>query len=169
MLAGHATAQRDDRLFIISQGASKVVYYVGGFMLLFVPGLAMTRGGMAWMISGVYQPVGYGDYYMTIAVICLSGAISFLLLGSFTKGVIWVIKRVDYRLISLFTLLFIVAVVYFMCSWEGLVIMTVSTGIGMIPVAFHSRRMNCMGVLLIPVSLNMAGYGPTVAGWLGLL
>jgi len=27
-IAGHATAQRDERLFIISQGASKVVYYV---------------------------------------------------------------------------------------------------------------------------------------------
>ena len=169
LLAGHATAQRDDRLFIISQGASKVVYYVGGFMLLFVPGLAITRGGMAWMISGVYQPVGYGDYYMAIAVICLSGAISFMLLGFFTRRVIALIQKIDYRLISLFTLLFIIAVVYFMCSWEGLIIMAVSTGIGMIPVAFHSRRMNCMGVLLIPVSLNMAGYGPTVANWLGLL
>ena len=35
-LAGHATAQRDDRLFIISQGASKIVYYVGGFLFFFV-------------------------------------------------------------------------------------------------------------------------------------
>ncbi|MGC9358585.1 MAG: tripartite tricarboxylate transporter permease, partial [Anaerolineae bacterium] len=44
-LAGHATAQRDDRAFIISQGAAKVVYYVGGFLLFFVPGLHLTRGG----------------------------------------------------------------------------------------------------------------------------
>ncbi len=28
---------------------------------------------------------------------------------------------------------------------------------------------NCMGVLLLPISLNMAGVGPTVAHWLGLI
>ncbi|HFD39211.1 MAG TPA: hypothetical protein ENJ31_05105, partial [Anaerolineae bacterium] len=50
-LAGHATAQRDDRLFIVSQGASKLLYYVGAFLFFFVPGLHLTRGGMAWMLS----------------------------------------------------------------------------------------------------------------------
>jgi putative membrane protein len=46
--------------------------------------------------------------------------------------------------------------------------MSVSTGIGLIPVLFHSRRSHCMGVLLIPVALDMAGYGATIARWLGL-
>ncbi len=35
LLAGHATAQRDDRLFLISMGASKVAYYLGSVLLLF--------------------------------------------------------------------------------------------------------------------------------------
>lgn len=169
LLAGHATAQRDDRLFIISQGASKVVYYVGAFMLLFVPGLGLTRGGMAWMLSGVYKPMGVADYYMIIAVICVSGALSFLFLGFFTKVIIKLIDKIDYRLVSLFTFIFILGVVTYMVGWQGLIILAVSAGIGMIPVAFHSRRMNCLGVLLIPTTLNMSGYGPVVAGWLGLL
>lgn len=169
LLAGHATAQRDDRLFIISQGASKVVYYVGGFMLLFVPGLTKTRGGMSWMLSGIYQPMGYGDYYMILAVVALSGALSFILLSVFSRWTIALIAAVNYRWISAGTFLFISLVVYFMTGWEGIFVMTVSTGIGMIPVFFHSRRMNCMGVLLIPIMLNMAGYGPTVAKWMGLL
>ncbi len=169
LLAGHATAQRDDRLFIISQGASKVVYYVGGFMLLFVPGVLMNRGGMAWMLSGVYQPMGYGDYYMVLGVIAISGALSFVLLSFFSQAIIWLIKKINYRLISLFTFAFICIVIYNMGGWEALALMAVSTGIGMIPVFFHSRRMNCMGVLLIPVMLNMAGYGTIVANWMGLL
>jgi len=28
--------------------------------------------------------------------------------------------------------------------------------------------MNCLGVLLIPITLNMAGVGPEIARWLGL-
>ncbi len=170
LLAGHATAQRDDRLFIISQGASKFVYYVGGFLLLFVPGANRAKGGMSAMISSFYQPMGsYGDYYMAIAVVCLSTALSFYLLSLFSKGTIRLIQVVNYRIISAVTMVFILIVVVFMAGWEGLVILAVSSGIGMVPVFFHSRRMNCMGVLLIPVTLNMAGYGPTVAGWLGLL
>ncbi len=38
-LAGHATAQRDERSFLVSQGVSKLVYYAGGFLLFFLPGL----------------------------------------------------------------------------------------------------------------------------------
>ena len=56
-----------------------------------------------------------------------------------------------------------------MGGFPGIAVMLVSTGIGMIPVFFHSRRMNCMGVLLIPVMLNMSGHGPIIAHWMGLL
>ena len=54
-------------------------------------------------------------------------------------------------------------------GWGGLLIALVATGIGLIPVVWGSRRMNCMGVLLLPITLNMAGVGPTVAHWLGLI
>ena len=45
----------------------------------------------------------------------------------------------------------------------------VATGIGLIPPLWGSRRMNCMGVLLLPIAMSMTGIGDTVAGWLGLL
>jgi TctA family transporter len=45
----------------------------------------------------------------------------------------------------------------------------VAGGIGLIPVLFGSRRMNCLGVLLIPITLNMAGVGPDIARLLGLI
>ena len=73
-LAGHATAQRDDRLFIISQGASKVVYYVGGFLLFFVPGLHLTRGGMAWMLSTLYSAHTPASYFLATAGVVLAGS-----------------------------------------------------------------------------------------------
>jgi len=34
---------------------------------------------------------------------------------------------------------------------------------------FHSRRMNCMGVLLLPITLNMGGLGPAVVRLMGLM
>jgi TctA family transporter len=54
-------------------------------------------------------------------------------------------------------------------GWGGLLMCVVATGIGLIPVLWGSRRMNCMGVLLLPIALNMTEVGGVVAGWLGLL
>jgi TctA family transporter len=47
--------------------------------------------------------------------------------------------------------------------------MLVATTVGLIPVVVGGRRMNCLGVLLVPITLNVVGVGPTVAQWLGLL
>ena len=44
-----------------------------------------------------------------------------------------------------------------------------ASGIGLIPVLWGSRRMNAMGVLLLPIALNMSGAGPWIAGLMGLL
>jgi putative membrane protein len=168
-LAGHATAQRDDRLFIISQGASKVVYYVGGFLLFFVPGLHLTRGGMAWMLSSLWSSYTPQTYYLAVAAVVLSGVLSFFLLLLMTRLVIKLIAKVHYRWVSMGTLAVLLIIVLAMTGWGGLLICAVSTGIGLIPVLWGSRRMNCMGVLLLPIALNMAGTGATVAGWLGLI
>ncbi len=168
-LAGHATAQRDDRLFIVSQGASKLLYYVGAFIFFFVPGLHLTRGGMAWMLSVLYAPHSPAVYWAAIGATLLSGALAFFLLLLLSRGAIWLVSHVDYRLISAATLVVLVGIVLALTGWGGLLIAAVATGIGLLPVMWGSRRMNCMGVLLLPLTLNMAGLGPTVAGWLGLL
>lgn len=168
-IAGHATAQRDDRLFIISQGASKSVYYIGAFLLAFVPGLNLTRGGMSWMVRPFYQPHTYEDYWRIMGVIMLSAGISFLLLLFYSRLVIQLINRVNYRSLSVVTFFILITVVYLISGWMGLALMTVATGIGLIPVYYHSRRMNCMGVLLVPITLNMAGLGPKVVHLLGLV
>jgi TctA family transporter len=52
---------------------------------------------------------------------------------------------------------------------KGLLVCAVATGIGMIPVLWGSRRMNAMGVLLLPIALNMTGAGDRIAAYLGLL
>ena len=121
------------------------------------------------MLQGVYTSHGHSDYYIALAVIGISGAISFFTMLYGTKAVIWLIGKINYRFISIFTFIFITSVVYYMGGFPGIAVMLVSTGIGMIPVFFHSRRMNCMGVLLIPVMLNMSGHGPIIAHWMGLL
>ncbi len=168
-LAGQATAQRDDRLFIVSQGASKLVYYVGALVFFFVPGLHLTRGGMAAMLSTLYTPYTPETYWTAIAATLICGALAFGLLLWLSRMAIWLVTRVDYRWISAATLVLLVGAVLALTGWGGVLIAAVATAIGLLPVLWGARRMNCMGVLLIPLTLQMAGLGTAVAGWLGIL
>ncbi len=168
-IAGHVTAQRDDRLFIISQGASKSVYYIGGFLMAFIPSLHRTRGGMAWMLRPFYTPHTYEEYWRTLGTIMLSGGISFFLLLAYSRLLIALINKVNYRALSVTMFFLLIAVTWALTGPMGLALMTVATAIGLIPVYFHSRRMNCMGVLLLPLTLNMGGLGPAVARLMGLV
>ena len=169
LLAGHATAQRDERVFMMSQGVSKVVYYTGSLMLFFVPGLFLTHGGGSLIVKGLYTPHTWGDYYLALGSIALSGAVSFLLMSPLTKWTIKLIGKIDYRRISIFSLGIIVALVFTITGRAGLFVMTVAAGIGLIPVLFGSRRLNCLGVLLFPIACNMSGVGEPAAAFLGLL
>lgn len=168
LLAGHATAQRDDRLFLISQGTSKVVYYVGAFLFFFVPGSHLTRGGMAGMLSAFYMPYSPTTYWVAVAGLLLAGSWALVLLLWLSRASAWLVTRVDYRWISAITLVLLVGFVLTFTGWAGLLVAMVATGIGLVPVLWGSRRMNCMGVLLLPLIVQWTGLGPQVAGWLGL-
>ena len=168
MLAGHATAQRDERIFIMGQGVSKFIYYVGSFMLLFVPGLNLTRGGGAWMMKAVYTPVGLADYFLVLGCIAIASGVSYLMLEPLTRLTLKFIDRFNYRHVSTVALAIIVIMVYAVTGWTGLFIALVGTGIGLLPVLFGSRRLNCLGILLLPIACNMSGFGETITGWLGL-
>jgi putative membrane protein len=168
LLAGQATAQRDDRLFLVSQGACKVVYLAGAYLLLFVPGLHLSRGGMSSMLSILYTPRTPALYWTAVGAVVLCGALAFGLLLALSRGAAWLVARVDYRHISAAVLVLLVALILAATGPGGLLIAAIATAIGLIPLLWGARRSDCLGVLLVPLTLQLAGLGPTVAGWLGL-
>lgn len=169
LLAGHATAQRDERVFIVSQGVSKLMYYAGAFLLFFVPGLRLRRGGAAGLLSTLFVPQTTGDYLMILGAIAVSAGVAFLLTAPLARFTLWLIARVNYRYASALALLIACALVFGVTGPIGLAVMAVAAGIGSLPILFGSRRLNCLGVLLVPMACNLSGFGPRVAGWLGLL
>lgn len=169
LLAGHATAQRDERVFIISQGVSKQVYYVGAFMMFFVPGLHAARGGGAMMLRTFHTAGSYYEYFMALASIAIAGAVAFMMLGPMTRVVLKFIEKFNYRSASWLALAICLAMVLGITGWAGLAVMLVATGIGLLPVLFGSRRLNCLGILLLPFACNMSGIGPAIAHFLRLM
>lgn len=167
-LAGHATAQRDERTFIVSQGASKMVYYVGAFLLFFLPGLHLMRGGSAALLGAYVTPGTPELYYTAVAAIGLVSVAAFIWLIPASWLAARFISRLDYRIINSGTLAILLAVLALTTGLGGLLVAIPATAIGLIPSLFGSRRMNCLGVILLPLTLNMAGVGPDIARWLRL-
>lgn len=169
LLAGHATAQKGDKAFIISLGASRIVYYVGALLLFFLPLLHLRRGWLAISINMFFVPETTEQFFILAGAVALCGFLAFVLLLGLSRVMIKIITKFSYRKISFAVLLVIIFIVFLIGSWQGLVIMLAASGIGLIPVMFHSRRLNCLAVLLVPLWLNIGGYGSAAAGLLGVL
>lgn len=175
LLAGHATAQRDDRSFIVSQGASKVLYYVGGFLLFFLPGRGIWKGGMASMMGLVYSPTRPEEFFLMVGLIAVAGGAAFLLSLGLARVALSIVGRVEYRIIAWATLCFAFVIVGIPFVKGGIgalarayAVTLVAAAIGMIPAMWGARRLNCMAVLLVPLILQMSGQNTAVLRALGL-
>jgi putative membrane protein len=176
ILAGHLTAlgfsKRGDVLFIVGGSIGKTIYYVGAFLLLFVltpltPN-GVGKGGLNIILRPIFSPES-GDYLVILSVIILSGCLSFLILLPASRVILTLVPRLSYHKLYWVAAVMITGLVLGMTGLAGLFTMTVATMIGLVPVFFHSRRSNCMAVLLVPICSNMAGYGDAIAAFFGLV
>ena len=121
------------------------------------------------MLSTRYTSVTPARFYEAALGIVLAGIVSFFLLLGLGRWMARMVTRVPYPALNGATLAVLVAVVLGLIGPMGLAVMVVAAAIGLIPVLWGSRRMNAMGILLLPIALEMAGVGDDVARWLGLI
>ncbi len=164
---------RQERNFLIAGGCGKILYYVGAFLLLFVitdlTPFGTGRGGLAFILRPVFT-AEKGDFFIMVSTIIFSSCISFLLLIKASRKAAAISPRLNMTLIYSVVLLILSAIVYFIAGgWAGIALMAAATCIGMIPVFYGCRRSHCMAVLLVPIALNMAGYGEHITRLLGLV
>ncbi len=167
LISAHATASSGEKQFIMGGGAARVLYYIGALVLFFMPDVYMRRGGAAINISLFFVPETVEQYYLISGVIALSGAVSLLLLPFFARACSLLTRSVGFRPINAGAAVFLIAIVWYVTGWRGLVLMFVATALGLVPNLWHTRRIPLLAILLVPVSLNMAGVGYKVATLLG--
>lgn len=167
LLAGHAATLRGDRAFLVSQGASKTVYYAGALLLWFSPDLNVARGGGAAFLRGLHSPPA-DAFPAIVAALLVATATTLWLLPWLARALVHAMNRAGQAALSWMALALVVLIVASACGLAGLLILPVATAIGMIPLLFGGRRMNALGVILLPLACNMSGIGPAIAGMLGI-
>ena len=167
LLAGHALSTRSERTFLLAQGACRSVYYTGGLLLFFVPALGVARGSASSMLRIVHTARA-GDGLLALAAASIAAGLSLLLVLPATRALLRLLARHGYRRVSLAALTLLIVIVSGFGGLAGLGIMLVAAGIGLIPPLFGARRLNALGVVLLPMACAMSGLMPTVVRLLGL-
>ncbi|MBU4032505.1 MAG: tripartite tricarboxylate transporter permease, partial [Candidatus Thermoplasmatota archaeon] len=100
-LGGNATGLRDDKVFIITGGVNRVVYYVGALCLFLLPLLHLRRGGMAINVNLFFVPQTVEQYLIITAAVAICGFIAFILLLFTSKFIAKVVEKFSYQTLNL--------------------------------------------------------------------
>lgn len=164
----HAVAQAGDRSFMFSQGVSRAIYYLGAVLLLFIPGVTIRRGGAALFITLFYVPKTQGELLIIAATIIIVTIIGWFVFVTLTKGFTKIIHKINTRFISAFGFIFMIGLTYFMLGVEGILIISIATAIGSLPILFNTRRVYCISVITTPIMISMAGLTGVISNFFGL-
>ena len=158
LLAGQATAQSDDRTFLVAQGSSRMVYYGGDLLLFAVPGAALVRGGAAWQIQALCAPDNPGLYPLLAAAVAIGAAAAFLCQPFLISVLTRLCPPARAPLACRVALALLLLLVAATTGWIGLAVAAVGAGIGAIPLLYHSRRLNALGVVLLPIAWQLSRF-----------
>lgn len=156
-LSGQAasTVRRD--AFLISQGASRATYFAGCLLLTMLPG-GIPRGGAGGLLHAWVPSLSLAHYYRGVGAIAFGALGAAFLLGWLCRWHEAVRKFSIRRLVTLTALVFLCSNILWATGYWGLGVMVVGGVIGCLPPLFGARRMNTLGVILLPVALSLSGW-----------
>ena len=117
--------------------------------------IGKARNGAMVAMLDVLKTMTIHHFLLFLSGSVLAGGIATLLALVASRVFAKFIVRINYQLLSLSILVFITALVGFLCGWFGLLILTVSTSIGIIPHLAKTNKHPGMGVILVPVILKL--------------
>ena len=147
-IIGNTISRTDKKGFLVLLGATNTL--VMGFSFISLYTTSRTRTGAAVAIKEILGFLSGNILILILAVILISGTISFFLTKKIAKIASQNITRINYSKLSLITLGILAVIVFIVSGFLGLFILTASTIIGIYSITRGVRRTNMMGCLLIP-------------------
>src|SRR4030042_4807013 len=121
-----------------------------GFSFISLYVISKTRTGAAAAIQGVIGIISWKIIVLILIITLISGIISFFITIILAKVFSKNINKINYSILSLITLSILYLVVFLVSGLAGLLILIISTLIGIYCISLKVRRTNMMGCLLIP-------------------
>ena len=123
------------------------------FALLALYYIGLPRSGTMVALTRLDTRVVFADvvaYLVGVALVSVAAFGVTVALGKYAFGVV---RRVDYRFLSLGVVAMLVVLTFVFSGFVGLPILVAATVVGLVPNYTKVRRVNCMGALLLPLIL----------------
>lgn len=144
-----------DHGFMILQGAINTVGMVLSIAALFV--LDKARNGSIIVLRELTGPLGLSLSLWFLVVSLIAGGISVYL--TMKIGVVFskLMSKINYTLLCWLIISFVAVLTLWLSGWLGLLILCISSAVGLVPALKKVARTHSMGCLLLPVLLFFFG------------
>ena len=150
-LSSSFTRKIKGKYFLLMLGALNSVNIVVSFIALYA--INRSRNGAVLAISRIIDKIGQKELILFLASTLVVAGISTILTLKISKVFSKIIEKINYEKLCIFTLLFITVLVFLISSWFGILILAVSTALGILPQLKGTNRNHLMGCLLVPIIL----------------
>ena len=137
--------------FIILVGGINTVNFVFSLVTLYVLGKA--RNGAVVAVLEILKGIEINGLLVFLCTALIAGGIATFLALYITRIFAKVITKINYQTICISIILLIVLFVIYFSSWIGLLVLIVSTAIGLAASLVGVKKSLAMGCLLLPVIL----------------
>jgi putative membrane protein len=155
--AGHAAVigseflQQSKKGFLVLLGGINTIVMGLSFITLYV--LGRTRTGAAVAISEILPKITLSNLLTILITIIISGFLAFLIAINISKTFAKHISKINYQYLSYFILAILFLVTLIFSNFLGIIVFITSSALGIFTILSGARRINLMGVLLVPTIL----------------
>lgn len=155
VLSQLATRKKDEKEFLVSVGGINTA--VALFSLVSLYAIGRPRSGAAVTVARVLGEFGFNELILLIASGLIAVSIAAILTLKLSRKVLSLIEKVPYNKLSLGIIILLILLTFILTGFLGLIVLFVSTSIGLLPPLTGVKRSLCMGVLILPVSFFYSG------------
>ncbi len=137
--------------FLILIGSINTVNMAVSLVSLYT--IDKARNGAVLAIRELLTSIDLNSLILFLAVALFAAGIATFLALFLTRFFIKLVEKVNYSHLALFVIALITIMVIYFSSWLGLLILIISTAIGIIPNIVNVKRSHSMGCLMLPVIL----------------
>ncbi len=150
-----AIPKKDKKGFIVLLGATNTLVMGFSFMTLYL--ISKTRTGAAVAISQIIGSFNQNLLILILAIVLISGIISFFLTDYLARFFSKKINKINYTNLSKITLMILCLTIFFVSGILGLLVLIISTLTGIYCISLGVRKTLMMGCLMIPTILLYSG------------
>lgn len=115
--------------------------------------IGKARNGVIVVISKIMEGITLNNIYLFLACSLFIGGLSFIISLTISKKFSYFISKINYKKITISIIVFVTILVSLLTGFVGLIVLIVSTAIGLLPQLLKVGKNNSMACLIIPVLL----------------